>query len=92
MVKFTSTPTFLEQDLKPKRKRQHKNYKYDHKLEEGVDDVVEDDDVLPNDLQLPHVQQKVNPSHSYGQRGHPPDPAGLKVSFKIFSLILQCSC
>ena len=63
--------------MEPKSEGDHKNDKYDHKLDEGVDDVIEDDDVLAEDGHLPHVQQQVDSGHSDGYCRNPPNPAGL---------------
>ena len=77
MVKFSSTSPSIEQHVEPKSEGDHKYDEYDHKLDEGVDDVIEDGDVLAKDGHLPHVKQQVNPSYGDGPCRYPPNPAGL---------------
>ena len=63
--------------MEPKGEGCHKDEEDDHKLEEGVNDVIENDDVLSEDGHLPHVDQEVDPGHGDGYCTCPPNPAGL---------------
>ena len=53
-----------QKDMKAKSKGNNKHGKDYQTFEECVEDIMEDGDVLPNDWQLPHVDQKVYPSKS----------------------------
>ena len=75
--------------MEPKGKGCYENDEDDHKLDEGVDDVIEDDDVLAEDGHLPHVDQEVDPSHGDGHCTSSPHPAGLEVGLQ-FESIIQC--
>ena len=41
--------------MEPKCERCHKDEEDNHKLQKGVNDIIEDDDVLAKDGHLPHV-------------------------------------
>ena len=65
--------------MEPKSEGRHENDEDDYELDEGVDDIVEDDYVLAEDGHLPHIDQEVDPCHSNGHRTRSPHPAGLQV-------------
>ena len=68
--------------MEPKSEGRHENDEDDYELDEGVDDIVEDDYVLAEDDHLPHVDQEVDPGHGDGPRTHPPHPAGPQVGMQ----------
>ena len=62
-----------EQYMKAKSKGNHKHSKDDEAFEEGVEDIMEDSDVLSNDRDLSHVDEKVYPSKGYNCSIHLPN-------------------
>ena len=53
-----------QKDMKAKSKGNNKHGEDYEAFEECVEDIMEDGDILPNDRQLPHVDEKVYPSKS----------------------------
>ena len=50
--------------MKAKSKGNNKHGKDYKAFEKCVEDIMKDGDILPNDRQLPHVDEKVYPSKS----------------------------
>ena len=69
--------------MKSKGEGCHEDDEDDHKLDEGVNDVIEDDNVFAEDGHLPHVDQEIDPGHCDGHCTCPPNPAGLQVSLQF---------
>ena len=64
-----------EQDMEAQGKGDQEDDDDDGDFEEGVEDIVEDGDVLPQDRDLPHVDEEVDPGEGEHHGADLPHPA-----------------
>ena len=58
--------------MEAKRKGRKKDEEDRQKTKKGLEDILEDDDVLPNAIKQSHVEEKVDPGKSDGEGGDLP--------------------